>query len=76
MRKCEWGIITMFVHHGTPFPIGKNADGHYTEESPFKDETTVFFILFISCFLYFERALLMSCFGIYLFCKRDAVREK
>ena len=56
-------------------PIG-NADGHNTEDSPFKDKTTVFFILFISCFLYFERALLMSCFGIYLFCKRDAVREK
>lgn len=76
MSKCAWGILTMFVHRGIHSFHWKNADGRYTEDSPFKDETTVFFILFISCFLYFERALLMSCFGIYLFCKREAVREK
>lgn len=57
------------------YPL-ENADGRYTEDSPFKDETTVFFVWFIACFLYFERALLMSCFGIYLFFKRKAVREK
>lgn len=50
----------------------KDADGHYTEDSPFKDKITVFFVL-VYCFI-FERALL-SCFGIYLFFKREAVRE-
>ena len=68
----------MFVHHGAHSSrLEKNADGRYTEDSPFKDETTVFLILFyFFVFFYFERALLMSCFGIYLFCKREAVREK
>lgn len=55
----------MLVSHSF-FPL-ENAVGHYTEDSPVKDGTTVFSVWFISCFLHFERALLMSCFGIYLF---------
>lgn len=76
---CVWrGGLSLYLSiMAFTLPIGK-ADGHYTEDSPFKDKTTVFFVVFFFFLFFFtsKRALLMSCFGVYLFCKRDAVREK